>query len=192
MMKVERPCISYKKIIKIKKKENGMHINNHYQLFVLLTLVLFLSNGQAVGPTQWGQRPAFKQGRVNGNTQALFEALKADDLNIGAMRQLIDAGVDTKGRGEFGNTPLHLAAERGSVEIVQALLRAGAIVNANNRYGRTPLHLAVCEGHVAIVKILLKAKANVDAKDHNGETPLDWAIEKDYEEIRSLLEKRMN
>ena len=50
--------------------------------------------------------------------------------------------------GMSGNTPLHIAARQGSVEMVQDLILAGANVDCWNAEadGATPLHLAVMHG----------------------------------------------
>ncbi|KAJ8669987.1 hypothetical protein QAD02_001246 [Eretmocerus hayati] len=41
-----------------------------------------------------------------------------------------------------GNTPLHLAVERGNKTIIEYLLDQGADLNIKNAYGKSPLHLA--------------------------------------------------
>jgi ankyrin repeat protein len=41
-----------------------------------------------------------------------------------------------------GRTPLHIAAHRGSLKMVEALLAAGADRNIRTEYGQTPLSLA--------------------------------------------------
>ena len=44
------------------------------------------------------------------------------------------------------NTPLHIAARVGSVEVAQVLLESRAKVNMTNMKKRTPLHLAALIG----------------------------------------------
>jgi len=56
-----------------------------------------------------------------------------------------------------GNTPLHLAAEEGHVEVAQILLESCSTsdLEVKNAHGNTPLQLAAEEGHVKVVQLLL-------------------------------------
>ena len=47
---------------------------------------------------------------------------------------------------EYGNTPLHIAAEHNHDDGVSLLLANGANCNLKNDMGRTPLHLASASG----------------------------------------------
>jgi hemoglobin len=59
------------------------------------------------------------------------------------IQTLIRHGADVNGRSGPGRlTPLHAAARRGIVAIVEALLSAGAEVNASDSRGATPLQRA--------------------------------------------------
>src|SRR2546423_5776647 len=69
-------------------------------------------------------------------------------------------------------TPLHLAADGGHIEVVEALLKAGANPDAWDRWSWTPLHRAAEGGHVRVVEALLKAGANPDAADEWSPTPM--------------------
>ena len=88
-------------------------------------------------------------------------------------------------------TPLHWAANRGHLDIVQALLKARADVNAKDEYGMTPLHLAAIRGHLGIIQALLKAGADVNAKDEDEYTPLHLAAARGHLDIvQALIEAR--
>jgi ankyrin repeat protein len=84
--------------------------------------------------------------------------------------------TDVNQRGNFGNTPLHLACTRGEMEEVEALLAASADVNAKGERGDTPLHDAVGQEHLAVVKRLLTAGASPDVVNGDGKTPRDIAV----------------
>lgn len=60
-------------------------------------------------------------------------------------------------------TALHIAAERGSAEMVRLLVAAGGKVNTQGDKGMPPLHVAVWEGNTAAVVALLAAKVRACA-----------------------------
>jgi cytohesin len=55
-------------------------------------------------------------------------------------RLLLAHRADANARGAAGDTPLHLAADEVSAELIRSLLDRGARVNAADRDGLTPLH----------------------------------------------------
>ncbi|KAG2500637.1 hypothetical protein HYH03_001404 [Edaphochlamys debaryana] len=65
-------------------------------------------------------------------------------------------------------TALHIAAERGSAELIRLLVGAGGKVNVQGERGMPPLHVAVWEGNTAAVASLLAAKASVSLKSKAG------------------------
>ncbi|CAL1139465.1 unnamed protein product [Cladocopium goreaui] len=93
----------------------------------------------------------------------------AEEGNVGAVGRLLQVDrqsleqVNTDGMG-----PLHLAAAKGHLEVVEALLAAGASVEAKDGNGSGPLHFAAFKGHLEVVEALLAAGASVEAKNDNG------------------------
>lgn len=55
------------------------------------------------------------------------------------VQLLLEAGADPRQAARDGMTPLHAAAEGGSVACIEALLAAGAVIEAADAAGRTPL-----------------------------------------------------
>ena len=53
-----------------------------------------------------------------------------------------------------GNTPIHYAAEKGHIEIVQLLMSSTDNPNAVDNAGFTPIHYAAANGHVEIAQLL--------------------------------------
>ncbi|KAL2928988.1 Ankyrin repeat-containing protein BDA1 [Bienertia sinuspersici] len=102
----------------------------------------------------------------------------------------------------WGNTPLHVAAYRGQLSVLEALIQASPssasavniagdtflhmavtgfqtpedIVNSKNNEGRTALHLAIIGNiHSDLVQLLMSARyINVNVRDDHGLTPLDY------------------
>ena len=67
---------------------------------------------------------------------------------------LVDSGADVNARQRHGWTPLHGAAQNGSLASVERLLAAGADPEATNDDGATPISLARAAGHEQIVDLL--------------------------------------
>ncbi len=72
-----------------------------------------------------------------------------------AARLLIAGGADVNGRsGVAGQTPLHMAARRGNVELGRLLISRGADVHARSAKGDTPLTRAQNCRQAAFVDLL--------------------------------------
>jgi len=96
-------------------------------------------------------------------------AKKADG---GALRGLLEQGVDVTASQADGTTALHWTAYWDDTEGADLLIRAGARVNAANELGVTPLWVACENASAPMVQRLLKAGANPNAALLSGETPL--------------------
>uniref|UniRef100_A0A452HI84 Uncharacterized protein n=1 Tax=Gopherus agassizii TaxID=38772 RepID=A0A452HI84_9SAUR len=72
-------------------------------------------------------------------------------------------------------TPLHVASQRGNVDVAQQLLNYKANINAKDKQSKTPLHLAAEKGDHAMVELLLSFNADPNAMDKEKKTPLHTA-----------------
>lgn len=89
--------------------------------------------------------------------------------------ELIRDGSDIEATDAEGATPLHYAAEWGSVEGVTALLDRGARVDARRLDKATPLILA-CDGtQPQIADMLLQKGADINARSASGNSCLSNA-----------------
>lgn len=59
-----------------------------------------------------------------------------------------------------GCTPLHLAAHRGDISIMQLLIQNGALINKRNDANHSPLYYALQRGNTLAAKKLLKHGAD--------------------------------
>jgi ankyrin repeat protein len=67
---------------------------------------------------------------------------------------LIAHGADVNARVTHGLVPLHLAASRGALDVIEMLLRAGADPTAAMDDGVTPAAMAESRGHGAAAALL--------------------------------------
>lgn len=128
--------------------------------------------------------------------QQLYEAVTSNDyVNV---EKLILAGAtviqgnskDAKLYSDDEDTPLHIAAKKGYLDIVRLLIEHGAFVDSTNRKEQTPLHWAVHNRHVQVIEYLLQFGADINAKENEGDTALAWAIYLGLIDIAQLLLKR--
>ncbi|GKZ25114.1 ankyrin-2 [Aspergillus brasiliensis] len=100
------------------------------------------------------------------------------DLN----NAVIDPNPDT------GDTPLHVSASQGRIEIVSSLLENNADVNLRNKLGEVPLHSAARQGHLEVIQLLLARGADVNATSKNGSSALYLASQRNrVGVVRALL-----
>lgn len=101
-----------------------------------------------------------------------------DHPNDSIAEILLENGADANISDDLGWVPLHNAANRSDVQIMELLLGKGkADTNKKTLYrGATALHMAVDRGHVRIMELLLERGANRDLTTWNGETVLYWAL----------------
>lgn len=93
------------------------------------------------------------------------------------VQLLLYAGAQVEPTTRLGGyTPLHLAAQKGFVDVVSTLLAGGADPNALTATGVAPLHFAAESGDVSTVQALVQRGADVNIVDaHQARTPLMFA-----------------
>ncbi|KAG2851855.1 hypothetical protein JG687_00009120 [Phytophthora cactorum] len=108
-----------------------------------------------------------------------------------AVFLLLHQGVDKdRCRGLHGYSPVHHAAVRGHLDVLQLLLDFGWSVDVRNDALETPLHLACFDGHVHIAEFLLDRGADINARTRDEETPLFYAARKgQYRTVRLLVRR---
>lgn len=91
--------------------------------------------------------------------QCVKQILKVTNLFI-SKSLLVTSSLQNQGRVDVfdleGRSPLHLAAETGSVEVCQSLLEAKAFVNSKTKSGWSALHFASQKGHHELMDILVR------------------------------------
>lgn len=75
----------------------------------------------------------------------------------------------------IGNTPLHIAACKNSLELAQFLLEHSVFINIKNHLNETALFYAVRNQNKEMIDLLLKHGAFLDFKNKNAETIYSFA-----------------
>jgi ankyrin repeat protein len=88
----------------------------------------------------------------------------------------LDACIQSA-RDMEGNSLLHLAATKGTVEIVSILLAHKANLEAVNEHLQTALHVAAASNQVDVLCVLLTKQANLNALDRRQNTALHTAAQ---------------
>jgi hypothetical protein len=122
------------------------------------------------------------------NAAILSDAINRKDVK--KAESLLKAGVNPNIINKASHslkTPLHLAAQIGSKEIVQLLIDHGANIDASEGGFTTPLHYAVSGGYTDIVQLLLERGTDIRAVGQGGRSPLHSAAQHGNTPILKLL-----
>ena len=141
------------------------------------TLQMLLDHGVPVNATNKNHHTAYM--------------LACHQGNIDAMCALVNAGADPNIADSWGNTSLHLVAQKRSRRLVlENLMEHGADVNAVNNEGATALMLACETGQKGSVNLLLRAGGDTSILDVRGNTCLHKLNyrECDQETLQMLLD----
>ena len=101
-------------------------------------------------------------------------------LQFGAQVHMVD---------KFSLTsPLHVASEKGNVEVVSLLLKHGTRVDLRDGGGRSPLHIASEKGNVEVAKLLLEHEVlDVNLQDNELQTSLMIACQNGHGDLVTVL-----
>ena len=117
----------------------------------------------------------------------------SQEQGIGTAQLLLERGVEVNSQRKDGWTPLHWAACRGRVEVVQALLDHGANVKLETKDCQTALHVvsrgeySSQEQGVSIARLLLERGVDVNAREKDGRTALHLAALSGRVEVAQIL-----
>ncbi|KAM4042067.1 ankyrin repeat and SOCS box protein 3 isoform 2-T3 [Anomaloglossus baeobatrachus] len=105
------------------------------------------------------------------------------------IQLLLQNGVDTEGKDDFGITPLFIAAQYGKYESLNLLLSNGADVNCQAKDKATPLFIAAQEGHEKCAELLLSTGAdpNLYCNEDGWQLPIHAAAQMGRSKVLEML-----
>ncbi|XP_054210690.1 ankyrin repeat domain-containing protein 6 isoform X28 [Homo sapiens] len=115
----------------------------------------------------------------------LVAAYKGQTENV---VQLINKGARVAVT-KHGRTPLHLAANKGHLPVVQILLKAGCDLDVQDDGDQTALHRATVVGNTEIIAALIHEGCALDRQDKDGNTALHEASWHGFSQSAKLLVK---
>uniref|UniRef100_A0A2R8MCN8 Ankyrin repeat domain 6 n=1 Tax=Callithrix jacchus TaxID=9483 RepID=A0A2R8MCN8_CALJA len=115
----------------------------------------------------------------------LIAAYKGQTENV---VQLINKGAKVAVT-KHGRTPLHLAANKGHLPVVQILLKAGCDLDVQDDGDQTALHRATVVGNTEIISALIREGCALDRQDKDGNTALHEASWHGFSQSAKLLVK---
>jgi ankyrin repeat protein len=96
-------------------------------------------------------------------------------------------------QNNIGETPLHIACNFESINIIKLLLSKKANVNIYDNTHLTPLFYTITLNNIQSCELLLEYNINLNSQDINGNTPIMYAFQDKNEKIfKMLLEKDLN
>ncbi|GFV51313.1 hypothetical protein TNCV_3615111 [Trichonephila clavipes] len=116
--------------------------------------------------------------------------------NTAAAKLLLDVGVDPTHVSVEGKTPLHVAASKKCVRIVEMFLQSVHCKKLQDfvdakipDQGTTALHIAAGKGDAEMMKCLLKHGAAFDIPNNRKETPRMFSKKESARNLLDLIER---
>ncbi|GLI69126.1 hypothetical protein VaNZ11_013681 [Volvox africanus] len=121
--------------------------------------------------------------------RSLLDAVRNNSVET--VQDILGSGCDNINECDNQqNTPLILAASKGSVALLRLLLGAGADASRQNSSGHTALTRACAAGKVEVVQLLLQApnaQTHLHLQDNHGNTALLWCARTGNAQLCRLL-----
>ncbi|NXJ64362.1 ANKR6 protein, partial [Rostratula benghalensis] len=122
-------------------------------------------------------------------------AVLSERLLVAAYKGQVENVVQLINRGakvavtKHGRTPLHLAAHKGHLHVVQVLLKAGCDLDIQDDGDQTALHRAAVVGNTDVIATLIQEGCALDRQDKDGNTALHEACWHGFSQSAKVLVK---
>lgn len=127
-------------------------------------------------------------GDGKGNCALIWAAFHG---RLDMLQKLVDLGAEINNQNHAGDTPLHVAVQRGDEPFVARLLEHGADPNIPNLDGVTAAHLAAGDGRVNLLHLLAGYGTIFEQQDNEGDTPLHYAVRNEQPVAVQFLVERL-
>ncbi|XP_009807613.2 ankyrin repeat domain-containing protein 6 isoform X4 [Gavia stellata] len=120
-------------------------------------------------------------------------AVLSERLLVAAYKGQVENVVQLINKGakvavtKHGRTPLHLAAHKGHLHVVQVLLKAGCDLDIQDDGDQTALHRAAVVGNTDVIATLIQEGCALDRQDKAGNTPLHLACQNSHSQSTRVL-----
>ncbi|XP_018085635.1 histone-lysine N-methyltransferase EHMT2 isoform X3 [Xenopus laevis] len=133
------------------------------------------------------QQKRDRRKKIRYNSRQLYLCVKQGELQKVLLMLMDNQDSNFLNDQQLKRSPLHAAAQRGSLELCHILLQAGANINATDKVLRTPLLEAVVNNHIELTKYLAHCGACVYHKEEDGSTCLHHAAKSGNLELLCYL-----
>ncbi|NXN53754.1 ANKR6 protein, partial [Rynchops niger] len=122
-------------------------------------------------------------------------AVLSERLLVAAYKGQVENVVQLINKGakvavtKHGRTPLHLAAHKGHLHVVQVLLKAGCDLDIQDDGDQTALHRAAVVGNTDVIAALIQEGCALDRQDKDGNTALHEACWHGFSQSAKVLVK---
>lgn len=111
-------------------------------------------------------------------------------LNSSRNSPSTSIGIDLNSRNKKRQTALHIAVNKGHLNVVKVLIKFGALISLQDADGDTPLHDAISKKNDLIIDLLLEANADLSICNNNGFNSIHHAaLRGNTSSMRLLLNK---
>nr|DBA20512.1 TPA: hypothetical protein GDO54_017284 [Pyxicephalus adspersus] len=133
------------------------------------------------------QQKRDRRKKIRYNSRQLYLSVKAGELQKVLLMLMDNQDASFLNDQQLKRSPLHAAAQRGSMELCHILLQAGASINATDKIMRTPLLEAIVNNHTELSKYLAQNGACVYHQEEDGSTCLHHAAKSGNQELLDFL-----
>jgi ankyrin repeat protein len=133
------------------------------------------------------------QANIDAYGEDMIRAIRKSDID--SLRTMKNNGRLLQCCNRFGESTIHMACRRSTVDVVSFLIKEGKVsIRVCDDYGRTPLHDAfwTAQPNFELMDLLLDEDPELlFVSDKRGHTPLDYTRKEHWDLWINYLSKRI-